>query len=111
MGPTKPNLRLDAVATGDRHLAHVHAAEARYFERSRFGHGDRRAPPTRELLDDIRVLPVAYHDLAVDPQPCADEPILPVAVGGLVEVHEVHVELSPGQLAVKLGVKMREGLL
>ena len=34
----------------------------------------------------------------------------PVAVRRLAEVHEVHVDLVPGQLNVELGVKMTEGL-
>ena len=63
-----------------------------------------------ELGDDLAVLPVADHDLAVEPQARHDEPELPVAVGRLVQVHEVHVDLRPGQLAVELRVQVRQRL-
>jgi hypothetical protein len=39
-----------------------------------------------------------------------DEARLAVAVGRLVEVHEVHVDLVPGQVAIELGVEMDERL-
>ena len=37
--------------------------------------------------------------------------MLAVAVGRLVEVHEVHVDLCPRKLAVELGVEVQERLL
>ena len=40
----------------------------------------------------------------------ADEPVLPVAVGGLVQVHEVHVNAVPGDVAVELGVQVQQRL-
>ena len=40
--------------------------------------------------------------------PGVQEPRLPVAVGGLVEVHEVHVDVGPRQVAVELRVQMQE---
>ena len=40
----------------------------------------------------------------------SDEPELAVAVGRLVQVHEVHVDLRPGQLAVELRVQVRHRL-
>ena len=43
--------------------------------------------------------------------PRLDEAGLPVAVGGLVKVHEVHVDLSPGQIPVELRVQVEERLL
>ena len=51
------------------------------------------------------------HHLALQPQPGGDEPELPVAVGGLVQVHEVHVDVGPGDLAVELRVQVQERLL
>ena len=40
-----------------------------------------------------------------------DEPVLAVAVGRLVQVHEPHVDLRPGQLAIELRVQVRQRLL
>ena len=53
---------------------------------------------------------MADHDLALEPQARDDEPELAVAVGRLVQVHEVHVDLRPGQLAVELRVQVRQRL-
>jgi hypothetical protein len=53
---------------------------------------------------------VAHDDLPVQPQPAHDEAVLAVAVGGLVQVHEVHVNRGPGQVAVELGVQVGQGL-
>ena len=60
---------------------------------------------------DVLVLPMPHHDLAVQAEAAADEPELPVAVRGLVQVHEVHVDRSPRQVPVELRVEVREGLL
>ena len=56
---------------------------------------------------DLLVLPVADHDLAVQAEAAADEPELAVAVGGLVQVHEVHVDRAPRQVAVELRVEVQ----
>ena len=63
-----------------------------------------------ELGEDVAVLPVSDHDLALEAQARADEAVFAVAVGRLVQVHEVHVDLRPGQLAVELRVQVRERL-
>lgn len=36
---------------------------------------------------------------------------LAVAVGGLVQVHEVHVDLRPREIAVELCMQVEQGLL
>ena len=58
----------------------------------------------------LGILPMADHDLAVEPQARVEEPGLAVAMRGLVEVHEIHVDLAPRQVAVELGVEMDERL-
>ena len=60
---------------------------------------------------NLFVLPVAGHDLAGLAQAGADEAVLTVAVGGLVEVHEVHVDFVVRDLLVVLGGKVAPGLL
>ena len=44
---------------------------------------------------DGRILPVSGDGLAGRPEPRLDVRELAVAVGGLVQVHEVHVDLRP----------------
>jgi hypothetical protein len=104
-------LRLDAVTAGHRDLAHVHPAEARDLEIARLVQRERASSPARELGLHLRVLPMTDHDRAIHAQARADEPVLPVAVGRLVQVHEIHVDLVPRQLAVELRVQVRQRLL
>jgi hypothetical protein len=99
----------DLVALGDRHLAHV-VPEARELEALAVGPSARRPHPDAYGLVDAVFLPMADDDLPVLPQPGADVPELPVAVGGLVQVHEVHVDRAPGQVTVELGVEVGVGL-
>jgi hypothetical protein len=47
---------------------------------------------------------VAHHHFAVEPHTRVNELGLAVAVGGLIEIHEVYVDGVPGQVAVKLEV-------
>jgi hypothetical protein len=54
---------------------------------------------------------VADDGLARDAETRLDVAELPVAVGGLVEVHEVEVDLGPGQLDVRLRVQVQQRLL
>ena len=54
---------------------------------------------------------MADHDLAVEPQPRVDKPGLAVPVRGLVQVHEIHVDLVPRQIAIELGVQVQKRLL
>ena len=63
-----------------------------------------------DLLYNVLVLIVACNDLALDAEPCADEPELAVAVRRLVEVHEVHVDAVVGELLVELRVQMEHWL-
>ena len=52
----------------------------------------------------------ARRPSCAEPHAGLDEPELAVAVRGLVEVHEVHVDLRPRQLAVELRVQVQERL-
>ncbi len=54
---------------------------------------------------------MANDHFAMHPQPRADEPELAAAVGRLVEVHEVHVDRRPRDLAIELRVQMQQRLL
>ena len=103
----EPPLGLDLVALGDRDVAHV-VAEAGDPARLPVALRARGPRPGADALLDLGVGPVADHDLALEAHPGRHEPELPVAVGGLVEVHEVHVDRVPGDLAVVLGVEVEE---
>ncbi len=109
MREAEPALGLHLVALGDGDLAHV-VAEAGDPARLPVGLGARGARPRPDLLLDGRVAPVADDHLALEAQAGGDEPELPVAVGGLVEVHEVHVDVGPRDLAVVLRVEVQERL-
>jgi hypothetical protein len=49
-------------------------------------------------------------NLAIEPQSRVDEACLTVAMCGLVQVHKIHVDLTPRQIAIKLRVQMQERL-
>ena len=47
-------------------------------------------------------------DLAIEPQARVQEAGLAVAVRGLIEIHEVHVDLGPGKVPIELGVQVQK---
>ncbi len=104
------DLGLDLVALGDGDLPHV-VAQAGDLQRSYFMQSGGGPLPGGQAILHLGVLPMADDDLARPPHPRADEAELAVAVGGLVQVHEVHVDRSPGQIAVELRVQMGHRLL
>jgi hypothetical protein len=53
---------------------------------------------------------MANHYFSIQPQPRVNETRFPVAMRGLIQVHEIHVNLAPRQVAVKLRVQMEERL-
>ena len=106
-GDAEADLGLDLVALGVGHPAHV-VAEAGEAEVPGLVPAGCRPRPGGDPVVDVRVLPVSGDGLARDAQATLDERELPVAVGGLVEVHEVHVDVGPGQVPVELGVEVEE---
>ena len=109
-GDAQPNLRLDLVALGDRDLAHV-VAEAGDLERLRLVPARGRTRPDAHARRDVRVAPVTDDRLPAQTHPRLEERELAVAVRRLVQVHEVHVDLGPRQIAVELRVEMEQRLL
>ena len=103
-------LRRDLVSLGDRDVAHV-VAEAGELEPARLGPAAGRAHPGADPVVHFFVCEVAHDHLAALPQPRAGGPELAVAVGGLVQVHEVHVDRAPRQVAIALRVQVQVGLL
>ena len=72
--------------------------------------GPWRRGPSRRCGQQHRVGGVPGDGLAGHAEPGLDVPELPVAVCGLVEVHEVHVDGLPRQRHVQLGVQVQQRL-
>ena len=97
------------VSFGYRHLAHVVAkpAESRPLPIMPGGGG---AAPGAKLLLDVLVLPEADHHFAIEAHPAHDEAVFAIAMSRLVEVHEIHVDGAPWDLAVVLSMEVGDGL-
>ena len=108
--PAQFGLYLYLIALGHGDFPHI-VAEAHDLQLfgNRCAHGG--AHPIPQAFLYRRVLPVPGNDLARHPQPGGGEPVFAVAVGGLVQVHKIHVDPLVGDLAVVLGGKMAVGLL
>ena len=105
----EPQLDLDLVALGNGDIAHV-VAEAGHPQLLGGMPAGGGAGPRADPAADGRVAGVPGHRLAPQGQTGLDVTELAVAVGGLVQVHEVHVDLGPGQGKVGLGVQVQERL-
>ena len=108
--PAQLDLGLYLVALSDRHIPHV-VAEPDDPQLMGEGVAHRCPHPGGQLVLYRLVLPVAGDDLPGQTHPGPDESVLPVAVGGLVQVHEVHVDLLVGDLPAILGGQVAVGLL
>ena len=93
------DLRLDLVALGHGDVAHV-VAEPGQAQRPHLGQPAGGPGPGADGGADPGVADVTDHGLAGHTQPGLDVGELTVAVGRLVQVHEVHVDVGPGQLEV-----------
>jgi len=109
-GETEFHLGRDLVALGDRDLAHVvtEADEAGALPILPRAGG---AHPGGDAVVHLGVGPVADDNFAREAHARVDEPGLAVAVGGLVEVHEIHVDRAPREVAIELGVEVEERFL
>ena len=103
-------LGLGLVALGDRDEPHV-VAEPGELERAGRGPARRGPGPGRHLVDDARVGHVADDGLPAQRQPGLDVAELAVAVRGLVQVHEVEVDVGPRQRDVGLRVQVEQRLV
>ena len=108
-GPAQLDLRLDLVALGDGHVAHV-VRHAQYAHVAALHQADGRAHPGGDALLHARVAPMAGDNLALDAHAGDDVAVLAVAVRGLVFVHEVHVDGVVGNLLVELRVQVQKRL-
>ena len=97
------------VALGDGHVAHI-VGHAEHADPAALHHADGGAHPGGHARQHLLILPVAGDHLALDAKAGNGMAVLPVAVGGLVFIHEVHVDAVIGDLAVELGQQMHQGL-
>ena len=109
-GEAEPQLCLDLVALRDRDVAHV-VAEPRDREPLRLVPAAGCPCPPGDPLDEDRILPVPGDGLPAPGHASLEESVLAVAVGRLVQIHEIHVDLRPRELAVELCVEVQERLL
>ena len=108
-GPAELDLGLDLVAIGDGDVAHG-VGEAGDADVAGLvdTHGD--ALPLAELGEGDGILPVTKDDLVVPAHAGKDVPELALTVGGLVLVHEVHVDGVVRDLLVVLRRKLAQRL-
>ncbi len=105
--PAKLNLRLYFVAFCHSNVVHV-VTETAHAHMGGLDHADRRAHPASKLLLHRFGRPVPYNDLALNPHTAHDMPVLPVAVRGLVLIHEIHIYTVVRNLLIELRVQMAE---
>ena len=98
------------VAFGDRDRTHI-VAETAECAALPVMPGARGAHPGADALLRLGVGPMTDDDFAIEAHARVDEPRFAVAVRRLIEVHEIHVDGVPRQLAIELGVEMEERLL
>ena len=103
-------LKLHAVAVGHSHVVHVHTKHQAAYVLG-IGNTGCHTGPNGNLLLSLFALPVTADHLAGHAHTGADVSELDVAVGTLVQVHEVHVHGVPGYLGVILCVEMEQWFL
>src|SRR6185437_16483140 len=80
------------------------------FERLQIMPGAGGARPGGELVLYVFIPPETGNHLGVKAHAAGNESELAVSMSRLIQVHEVHVNGGPRQLAVKLRMEMRERL-
>ena len=104
------DLGSDFIALGDGNITHV-VAKAGKLGALPVVPGMGGTHPSGDAILDLGVGPVADHHFAAETEARVDEPGLAVSVGRLVQVHEIHVNGLPRQVAIELGVEVKKGLL
>ena len=107
--PAELDLGFHLVAFGYGNVVHV-VADTADSDVGGFHHAHSRSHPASQLLLYGRAGPVAHNYLALDSHTGYDMSIFPVAVRGLIFIHEIHVDGIVGNLLVELSVKMTQRL-
>ncbi|MFM1944674.1 MAG: hypothetical protein RI897_3656 [Verrucomicrobiota bacterium] len=98
----------DFIALGDGDFAHI-IAQAGELGALPVVPGGGGAGPCADGGLDVGIFPETDDHLSVETESAHDEPVLAVAMGGLVQVHEVHINAGPGDIPVMLGVEVEDG--
>jgi hypothetical protein len=104
----QPSLRLHLVSLGHSDLPHV-VTNAGDLHPLAVMPRRRRPKPTGDGFLSPGLIPMAYDHLPGFAEPGTDIPEFPASMGGLVQVHEVHVDGGPGNLPIELRMEMAEG--
>ena len=97
----------DLVAFRDRDISHV-VAEADDLQSLRIVPCTGSAEPCAGLGLNLSILPEADNDFPFQTHAGPDEAELPIAMSGLVQIHEVHIDGGPGQFLIELRVQMKQ---
>ena len=102
-------LRLGLVAFGDGNVAHI-VAPAHHVHRVRGLPTGAGARPHADLVGHRGIGVMPHDDLARDAETSDNVAVFTIAVRGLVEIHEIHVNGLPWNLEMVLGVKLQQWL-
>lgn len=72
---------------------------------------DRCAHPFVDRALYFSVFPISGDYFSRNAQSRSDKTVFAVAVGRLINIHEIHVDFIPRNVPVKLGMKMEQRLI
>ena len=101
--PAELDLGFHLVPLGDGHIAHI-VRHAHHADVAGLHDAHSSVHPPGQALQCPFIAPMPHDHLALDSHAGDDMAVLPVAVGGLVLVHEIHVDGVVGNLHVELGM-------
>ena len=107
--PAEPDLRFHLVAIRNRHISHV-VSHPHHPHMAALDHADSCAHPGCDLLLYRFIFPVSDDNFTFNIHPGKNMPELTAAVGGLVLIHEIHVDRIVRDLPVELGVQVEQRL-
>ena len=106
----QPDLGFDLVTLGDGHLAHI-VADAGDLGTLGIVPGASGSRPGCQLGLDCLILPETDDHFTVQPHPGSDETEFTAPVGRLIQVHEIHIDPGPRDVAIELRVQVDKGFL
>ena len=107
--PAELHLGLHLVAFGDSHIPHV-VRKSRHPYMAALHDAYRGAHPGCYAAHHLFISPVAHNNLSLNTHAGYHMAVFPVSMGGLVLIHEIHVNGIVGNLLVELCMEMHQGL-
>ena len=108
--PAELHLGFHLIALRNRHIPHI-VGHAHHADMAGLHNAHCRAHPSCQTLQYILVTPVPHNHLALDAHAGHDMAVLPVSMGRLVLIHEIHVNAVVGNLHIKLCMEMAQRLM